>query len=218
MRVYHFVNREFGLQDLKLQRLKVAQIEDLNDPFELRALGANIPAMRAAMETMRTELALKRGMLCFSKDWRNPVQWSHYSERHRGLALGFEIPDELLTPIIYSSERIEPDIEVLRRKDEDAFPLMKRALTTKYSHWRYEKELRVHVDLSDRDASTGLFFVEFSDELHLKEVIVGACSTITRAELRAALGPLENQVSSWKARLAFGSFRIVRQRDQRLWD
>ena len=25
------------------------------------------------------------GMLCFSKGWHNPVQWSHYTDKHKGI-------------------------------------------------------------------------------------------------------------------------------------
>lgn len=35
MRVYHFVNAEFGLDDIRRRRLKIATLNDLNDPFEL---------------------------------------------------------------------------------------------------------------------------------------------------------------------------------------
>jgi len=217
MRVFHFVSREFGLKDLQQQRLKVAQIQDLNDPFELRAFGSADLAIRSVIEKIRDELAQKRGMLCFSQDWRNPVQWSHYAERHLGLAMGFDLPDELLTPIIYSSMRVDPDVSVLMSKNNSAESLMKIGLTTKYRHWQYEKEMRVFVDLNERDPSTGLFFVPFSDELCLKEVIVGANSNITRAEINSALGPSASNVKILKARLAFKSFRVVRQRVEKLW-
>jgi hypothetical protein len=34
MRVYHFINEEYGLDDLRRRRLKIATILELNDPFE----------------------------------------------------------------------------------------------------------------------------------------------------------------------------------------
>jgi len=38
MRVFHFVNEEHGLDDLRKRRLKIAALNELNDPFELLAL------------------------------------------------------------------------------------------------------------------------------------------------------------------------------------
>ena len=35
MRLYHFINKKYGLESLSLKRLKIAQIDKLNDPFEL---------------------------------------------------------------------------------------------------------------------------------------------------------------------------------------
>jgi hypothetical protein len=43
-------------------------------------------------------------MLCFSRDWHNPVQWSHYADKHRGICLGFDVPDSLLVPVQYTKE------------------------------------------------------------------------------------------------------------------
>ena len=35
LRVYHFVGPEYGLDDIRRRRLKIATIADLNAPFEL---------------------------------------------------------------------------------------------------------------------------------------------------------------------------------------
>ena len=37
MKLFHLLDSEFGLQDLRKQRLKIARLDDLNDPFELVA-------------------------------------------------------------------------------------------------------------------------------------------------------------------------------------
>ena len=37
-RAYHFVSFSHGLDDLRQRHLKIAQIDDLNDPFELFAI------------------------------------------------------------------------------------------------------------------------------------------------------------------------------------
>ena len=48
MRVYHFVNLEFGLDDLRRRRLKIATLNELNDPFELFGINLTDPALRHA--------------------------------------------------------------------------------------------------------------------------------------------------------------------------
>jgi hypothetical protein len=217
VRIYHFVNEVFGLDDLHKRRLKIATIDDLNDPFELFAVHFGNPAVRRAFRKMKEKLSRERGLLCFSRDWRNPVQWSHYAHGHRGLCFGFDVPDETVGPVNYSKKRIAAKIDQLAapRLFNEATAIS--LLFTKFSHWIYEDEVRAFVTLEDRDAESGLYFADFSDELTLREVIVGAASTITRAQIRDGLGELASSVSAWKARLAFQSFSVVRQKNQRLW-
>ena len=81
MRAYHFVSRDYGLDDLRRRRLKLRPIKDLNDPFELLAVSLPYPQMRRAYEQHKEALASWVGMLCFSRTWKNPVQWSHYARR-----------------------------------------------------------------------------------------------------------------------------------------
>ena len=74
MRVYHFVNEQYGLEDLREKRLKIARIMELNDPFEFLGADLSAPDIRAAMKATKEVLAKTTGILCFSKNWKNPVQ------------------------------------------------------------------------------------------------------------------------------------------------
>ena len=49
------------------------------------------------------------------------------------------------------------------------------------------------------------------------EVIVGAESKVTRAQISEALGSLCSSVIIRNARLAFGSYRVTTQNDAALW-
>lgn len=100
MRVYHFINEKFGLENIKRRRLKIARIDELNDPFEFIARADN-ERERAALRATREEQTKKTGLLCFSRSWQNPVQWSHYADRHRGFCLGFDVPDALIKEVTY---------------------------------------------------------------------------------------------------------------------
>ncbi len=217
MRVFHFVNEEFGLEDLRKRRLKIATLHELNDPFELFGVSLADESLRRAFRAMKDQLASNRGLLCFSRDWHNPVQWSHYAAKHTGLCLGFDIPDEHLGTVTYSRRRLLVETESFRNPSELHPDIVKRFLFTKYTHWRYENEVRCFVTLEDRDPEKNLYFADFSDKLSLAMVIVGAESNVTREILQNALGDLAPSVETFKARLAFKSFKVVRQRNSRLW-
>jgi hypothetical protein len=217
MRVYHFVNEEFGLDDLRRRCLKIATLNELNDPFELFGVNLGDERLRRAFAAMKQELALSRGLLCFSCDWRNPVQWSHYAAKHTGLCLGFDVPDKLLGHVTYSRRRLVVDLEQFHDPRQIDVETAKRFLFTKYSHWRYENEVRCFVTLKDKDAEADLYFADFSEDLHLRQVVVGAQSKVSRIMLKSALGELASTVECFKARLAFESFRVVRQNNEELW-
>jgi hypothetical protein len=217
MRVYHFLDAKYGLDDLRRRRLKIATLNELNDPFELFGVDLGDASLRHAFQVMKEELSKNRGLLCFSRDWRNPVLWSHYADRHKGLCLAFEVRDEDIGPVHYSRKRLVVDVESFQNVQQLSIDAVIQFLFTKYSHWRYENEIRGFVTLEDRDPETGFFFADFSESLRLVGVVVGAQSSITRKELDNALGDLQSSVEVFKARLSFRTFRVVRQRNAKLW-
>lgn len=215
MRVYHFLDSKYGLDDIRRRRLKIATLNDLNDPFEMLAMTLRDPELRQAFRATKAQMAKQAGLLCFSRSWRNPVQWSHYAERHRGLCLGFDIPDGHAAKVNYSRKRLAVDRALLEGPHAEAF--MRTVVSTKFSHWRYENEVRMFASLKDRDAETGLWFREFDDELVLSEVIIGAACNVSRSDLADALGDLNESVAKRKARLSFQRFAVVNQMRADRW-
>ncbi len=69
MRVFHFLNKKYGLKDIKERRLKIATIMELNDPFELLCLNLSIQELRHAILKTKKDFSKKTGLLCFSKNW-----------------------------------------------------------------------------------------------------------------------------------------------------
>lgn len=88
MRLYHFLSREHGLSDLKHRRLKIATLDDINDPFELLATRAN-KEDRQILQRFREKWAAQFGMLCFSRGWSNPVRITAKNTKECVLALMF---------------------------------------------------------------------------------------------------------------------------------
>ncbi len=109
MRLYHFINAKYGLEDLRDKRLKIARIMELNDPFEFLGADLSDHEFRESMQNLKKFLSEKYGLLCFSESWDNPVQWAHYADGHKGLCLGFDVLDQFLDKVNYVDERLPVD-------------------------------------------------------------------------------------------------------------
>jgi hypothetical protein len=203
MKVYKFLDAHFGLKCLSEKRLKISTFQDLNDPFELLPFEMSNREHRRALRATLADLAPKRGMLCFSEDWRDPVIWAHYSDKHRGLCLGFELRDERCQKVSYVRNRLPfPPIPKLN----DAQTL----LFTKYKNWEYEQEIRVWAELNDKE--DGHYFAPFGEELRLVKVIAGARCRLFEDEIAQALGPVVGNIIVMKARAGFKKFEIVKDK------
>jgi len=199
-RAYHFVPLCYGLDDLRHRHLKIAQLDELNDPFELWAIAQPDPRLRQAISATKQQMAEQYGLLCFSLDWHNPLLWSHYADRHRGVALGFDVNEQMLKPVSYVKDR--PVLEKINDKISHSL------LFTKYEDWRYEQEARIYTTLKDPDPKTGLYFADFGEQLVLREVIAGPLCAVTKQELCDAAGSA-TEVELKKAGLAFDTFRVL---------
>jgi hypothetical protein len=220
MRVYHFTRAVYGLEAIRRRRLKIARISELNDPFEFLQVASRDPKTRARYQYVKRALSEYMGLLCFSENWSNPVQWSHYADSHCGICLGFDVASSAeMQKIRYVKNRIQPNLRAMKAMSDAAVAHMLDLLTLKFEHWQYEQEHRLFVRLNEKDTENGLYFFDFSGDcaVKLREVIVGAKSAISPQEVIDALGDLAPEVVAWKARLAFRSFEVVRQRNQDLW-
>jgi hypothetical protein len=211
MRVYHFICEKYGLENVRKRRLKVAVISALNDPFEL--LGANLKdkELRRVFQHMKAQMSACSGFLFFSAKWTSPTQWAHYADRHKGLCLGFEIQKRPKT-IHYSDTRLTLPKERFLKPEAITEAQRDALFYTKAKCWEYEDERRLVVAFEQCVAENGRYFVPFSDQLALRQVVVGASSTITEPELRSALGDLDEKIEIIKARAAFQSFTITRDK------
>ncbi|BAK66421.1 conserved hypothetical protein [Sphingobium sp. SYK-6] len=216
MLLYHFVPSHWGLQNIQRRRVKVATLDALNDPFEMLAATSPSRAHRAAFRRAKAERAAAVGLLCFSRNWSNPVQWSHYADGHKGLCLGFEVDDARCRPVRYRKKRVAFDPHGL---DDPAAAkvLIESLMTVKFAHWAYEEEVRVWEDLATCDHEGDNRFKRFSNVMSLKEVILGAECDTGRQAITAKLGDLAPTVRLRDARLAFKRFAVTEQLDSRRW-
>jgi hypothetical protein len=167
-------------------------------------------AHRKSFKWTKERLNGKLGLLCFSRDWQNPVLWSHYAAKHRGICLGFDA-DDVLT-VTYSANRPHFTGDPANITDD----FTHKWLSTKFIGWQYEEEERAFVKLDEAEEETGLYYRKFGPHLQLKQVIVGPLGTVT-SSLQKAIGSLAGEIEILKARLAFRSFRVTRDK-HRFWD
>ena len=109
MRLYHFISKKYGLESLSLKRLKIAQIAQLNDPFEFLGIELSNPEHRDLFNQIKQDLSKDIGILCFCENYHYPVLWAHYAEKHKGLCLGFDVRIEACSKIRYSETRLSVD-------------------------------------------------------------------------------------------------------------
>ena len=128
------------------------------------------------------EVIDNNGVCCFSQNFDNILQWSHYADSHKGVCLVFDILkdpcffDEIF-PVDYRNEYREYNVI----KNFDKF--VNEVLLPKYKVWDYEAEIR-----------------SFSNEIGLKKFnqsaltkIIFGCNTSQEVELK-----IINSVSEYK--------------------
>lgn len=215
MRVYNLTTSQFALSNIALRRLKVARFNDLDDPFELLAVDVAGVNLRAGMLAKKKQIDSTEGLLCFSKTWRSPLLWSHYADKHRGIALGFDVPDQLLKPVQYIQGLHK--IKILASKTEQSTidNLLKRLRYTKFDGWSYEDEVRQFFFLDELSYQSGLHFVPFSDSLMLREVILGPRCDIPIDAVRTLVETILGDVRVTRARIAYTKFGVVEDRSLR---
>lgn len=209
MRVYHLLSAENGLSDIALKRIRISRFADLNDPFELLAAKLDEKKFRKGLRSWRTEFNESNGLLCFSRSWENPVLWSHYASKHRGMCLGFELANEMAQPVQYTTDRVPIKFAEDDSEKGLALSFVKALLATKFEHWRYEDEVRVFVSLDAKTCEAGSYFYPFSDKLRLVEVILGPLCGLPISDIRALVRGTYARVAVTKSRLAFKWFKVV---------
>lgn len=209
-RVYHFCRKEHGLENIIKRRIKVSTFGDLNDPFELMCHHSSDEEFRKFLNDFKERASATRGLICFSKKHNNPVQWAHYSDRHRGLCLclGFDIDSEFLEDVTYTPARID-FMDGLDLHNFDFDKQIRGMLLVKHEHWCYEQEARLFGYLGGADAN-GLHFKAFGSELELKEVVIGFKSDLKSVDLREALGAMAGSVECFAVVPSHSEYLMVR--------
>lgn len=203
MLLYYFTCAEYGLDNLRHRRLKISDFSSVNDPFELLGIELGDKSVRRAVNFEKSKISNESGLICFTEDKYNPVQWANYADKHKGICLGFEVSEKLVRKVKYISERLD-------KSTLDEPDCNERLLITKFKNWKYEKERRLLLNLSDYPKNgQGLRFKSFDETLLLKEVYIGCKSSLKYEDIASAYTSSDKSVIVKCTRPAFRDFRIV---------
>ncbi|WP_189635532.1 DUF2971 domain-containing protein [Rhizobium grahamii] len=211
------MNAENGLRSLRDRRLRIGRIEELNDDFEFIGMALDLKEDRIAMRQMRKHLNEANGILCMSEAWDSPLMWAHYSDSHKGMVLGFDVPEKAFYKVDYVEERPTLASMGLNNLDEITPEDIKRLSRMKAAGWGYEKEYRSYQQLKNGVTIDGKvhYFVPINPSLLLREVIVGSRFKETRKHVLDTVN--DPTVDVFMARGDFSQFRVVRQHQHRMW-
>lgn len=216
MRVYKFMNALHGISNLSLQRLRVSRFNDLNDPFELLAVDLIDTKNRRALLKFKQVVDAQHGLLCFSDSWKNPLLWGHYGGSHTGMALGFDVPDDLLFKVKYKQQRSKPEFNLRTGALIGGETFLEELIATKYSDWSYESEYRRLLKLNHCTNEGGSYWVNFSEDLALREMILGCRCELSPAKLMGFVKNNHERVWITKTKLALRKFALTEDREARI--
>lgn len=217
VRAYRFLNEEYALQAIRDRRLRISRFDQLNDPLEWAPPANASREQRQAFGVMKKEMGEDRGLICFSRSWSNPLLWSHYADKHQGIALGFDFHGNQHFEVVYRKDRIPCDWERFQTDKQYAFKITDLVLRSKSDHWSYEEEVRAHVALDHSTVENTHYFFNFGQEIQLREIVLGPLCKLRRSDLALIRDDIENDVTFKKARLAFRSYNVVEQKNKTTW-
>ena len=196
IRLYRFMRSEYALRTLETGKFKVGRLHDLNDPFDCFPAITGEPR-EVLGRTMNGNDLLKKwneqvGVISFSAKHTDPVIWSHYSDCHRGIALGFDYcPGNplggTLVKVTYSETRPVVDTATLVYCADNMPRIMGEVFSVKSNSWQYEEEYRAYVFLGFCDPCDGFYYWDIEKNWKLKAVILGSRCSIDTTYVRNTL-------------------------------
>jgi hypothetical protein len=206
-RLYYFTGPDHAITNIVFRRVKISRFSELNDPFELMGQNFGNAVVRRLIRKHKDKFNEQNGIICFSANWTDPVLWSHYAAKHKGVALGFDVDASLAKEVQYSPDRLE--LKMPKGVEAITPELDEVLICTKYESWSYEGEWRIICDLNNARKEGGLYFLPFSKRFKLAEVILGPLCDFDLSETRSLVDSSQPGAVTYKARLANRSFHIT---------
>jgi hypothetical protein len=147
-----------------------------------------------------------KGVVSLAGRFECPLMWSHYGDQHKGLCIGYSVPDsavENLHKVTYGGSRLIEASAVAAMLGGDAAARRKvdeAVLTRKALDWRYEREWRL---VGPRGAQ--------HSPLELEEVVFGMrCAHTVKYAIVKALADRRRPVKFYEIRERRGGFLLSR--------
>ena len=215
MRLYYMTSLEtlekYILPEL---RIRLSTFDTVNDPFELLGTKQSDRASRHHFAGLYKHWVNTLGFVSFSDNWKSPLMWGHYAKNHTGVCLGIEVPDHRPMRVSYEPKRLEVLLRMTSLEAAVDKDVIKQVVTTKFKEWEYENEWRYVEKLVNKDEETGFYYVDFSPDFELREIIAGVRCERSLEEIRQQVFGNTETITMIKARAAFGTFSMVQQRMQ----
>ena len=132
------INRETPLEDVKNWLKLFAKADDA----VIDELATRIQNDPSFMEKETKKTIAKTGICCFSTLDDSILQWSHYSEYHRGMCFKFDITQDtefFYNPLIVHYKNVMQHYNHFSHRDK----IVEYLVQAKFSDWSYESEVRV---------------------------------------------------------------------------
>lgn len=223
---YRYIAEQYALAALQKRHWKVGRILELNDPLDCRPMiyqnGKPIdpsapfpPALQKAYESI--------GLICYSKSVKDPVIWTHYGDKHAGVALGFEYRSQPPHKVNYPRDNMRSQIDADNLPPDYLSPkvgleeILGSHFLQKARSWKYEKEYRHFILLSRCKMEGAHYFHELPME-NLRQVVIGLNTKCTAYDIKQLLCPPDSDprthftnVQIYKAKIDPKIYRVVRE-------
>ena len=193
--LYRYLPADAAIKTIESRCFRVSRITELNDPFEWSfgfdgSRPERIAEDRRERDEMIQEFNEKWGVLCFCEVFKDPVMWSHYADRHRGLVIEIKanVHEDAYHKVLYSRRPILQQnwLDDRERHAQELKGTFKKFFRFKARSWKYEREWRVVISLNQCEFAGGMFLWRIPDNF-VTRVIVGIRSPVSPDELRRFL-------------------------------
>lgn len=177
--------------------------------FEYSALDPEFDAEANLKYRIELELLRRyeRGIVSLAERNDCPLMWSHYGDQHRGICLGYSVPERAagdVHRVAYDGDRLvrASEVEAMLNGDDEARARVDAAvLLRKAESWSYEQEWR----LIGRRGTGG-------SPLDLEEIVFGMkCKDSVKYAVMKSLEERSGSVEFHQMREERGTFRLRKE-------
>ena len=193
-KLYRLLPDEAAINTIETRCFRVSRIADQKDCFEWQFGFEGCPPELKEINQKKIDQIVERtgetmGILCFSKEIKDPILWSHHADGHKGIA--FEVDIGINVNLVSNRHEVEydkprPVLPYRTITKEEWLKVMDIFYKQKSKSWRYEQECRFVIEHAACIPSGGRFFWKIPAGF-ITRVIIGFRSSVSEQYLRQVL-------------------------------